>query len=172
MRKIILSVFFLLIIAGCSRKDQNEVSRETHTIDTLATVEEINSYKDSVDSMKSSLDSLEKDIYKSAEGGSIKAFYTNSDTLKKEIIYYGETGKRILHLYLREGRKIFLRDVSFKYNAPINVDEDVEISDKVEDLYYLDNKLGLIYWVRNDEVMSDSLYKVQEKELIKEYDTM
>ena len=61
------------------------------------------------------IDSLQRDVYESAEGGIVRSFYNQSDTLKKEVVYYGETGKRMLEIYQKQGKSVLIKDVLISY---------------------------------------------------------
>lgn len=165
-------IVFLSSIAiyGCRETNQRTNTLDTNIqsgeVDTLTLVNQLKRYKFSVDSIQASLDSIQRDVYQSAEGGLIKSFYNHSDTLKKEIVYYGETGKRLLHIYRREEKTVLIEDTKVNYEEPINLSKDVEISSRVKDVYYLDGKSNLVYWVRDSQIMPSSLYAKQEKEII------
>src|SRR5699024_9646693 len=128
MKEIALIVLVSITIIGCNgkRTSNHRTANSIKKIDTLALVKSINHYKLKIDSIKPTLDSLNKDIYKSAEGGIVKLFYNNqSDTLKKEVIYYGETGKRLLDIYLKENKPVLIEDVTVHYKKPIAIHKEV-----------------------------------------------
>ena len=129
-------------------------------------MEKINNYKVSIDSIRFKLDSIQRDIYKSNEGGVVRVFYNKSDTLKKEVIYYGETGKRLVNIYQKQGKSVLIEDELINYTKPISVDKDSEIKNRTINVYYLDSQQNLVYWVKNNQDMHISLYKQQEKEII------
>ena len=169
MGKLLIISLLSLTTIGCSEnhssvKEENKL--EVIESDTSLLVEVVNKYMMQVDSIKPNLDSLQRDIFESAEGGVVKCFYTQSDTLKKEVVYYGETGKRTLEIYQQEGSTVLIKDVKINYTEPISVDKDIETSDLVENVYYLDGKQNLIYWIKDNQVMPPSLYEKQE--IIKE----
>lgn len=170
MKTILSLSIVLLLFIGCSEPNQQAVKELTVEVvkDTLGIVNQANDYKLLVDSTKSSLKSVQHDIYESAEGGTVVSFYNHSDTLKKEIIYYGETGKRIVHIYLRQGKTILIEDTNISYKEPISTGREAEISGSVTDVYYLDDEQSLIYWLKDGLRMPEYQYKAQEKEIIKE----
>lgn len=170
--KYLIFIFCLSLFAviRCGQTDKKIESREVvikESLDTLTIVQNANRYRLKLDSLKPSLDSLSKDIYESTEGGTLKVFFKASDTLKKEIVYYGETGKRVLEIYLKEGNPIIIEDISIKYQEPIYSSTDVSVESKVNNIYYLNSESHLIYWIKEDQVMPPSLYLKQAKEIIK-----
>lgn len=161
----------LLTTTGCGQMSKKKEGREIvkKSLDTLAVVQDVNRYRLKLDSLEPNLDSLVRDVYdESAEGGTVKVFFKESDTLKKEIVYYGETGKRLLEVYQKEGNPILIEDTNVKYQEPIYSSNDISIKSKVNNTYYLNSKSDLIYWIKNDKVMSPSLYLNQSKQIIKE----
>lgn len=169
MKKTILIIICTsATFIACNTPPKNFPSRiQTVRADTLRIVKNINHYKQSIDSVKSSLDSLQRNIYKSAEGGSIQVFYNRGDTLKKEVIFYGETGKRILNVYYREGKPILVEEVINYYQAPISVNEQVKIENKIRNVYYFNKKTNLIYWIKNRKYVPSSQYSKKTKEIFK-----
>jgi len=171
MRESILIITLFLTIVGCGENRSYSAKKkevQVITLDSSLLVKEINDYKIKVDSIKFDLDSLQRDVYESAEGGIVRSFYNQSDTLKKEVVYYGETGKRMLEIYQKQGKSVLIKDVLISYTEPINVDKDVEIRDSITNVYYLDSQQNLIYWIKDNQVMPSSQYVKQEKEIIKQ----
>lgn len=172
MRNVILILCTLIVVVGCGenkkRIPNQEAKAQTEKVDTLALVTMLNRYKLKVDSIKHNIDSLERDIYKSAEGGTVQSFYNSSDTLKKEIVYYGETGKRLIHIYFKEKRPVLIEDTSIHYQRPISIDNEVKIESKIINTYYFDKEKHLIYWGKDGKVMPSSQYSEKSKEIIKD----
>ncbi len=98
----------------------------------------------------------------SAEGGQAMAYYGNSDLKMIEVIWLGETGKKIIEYYLDNGKLIFVFDQEFNYNRPIYWDKktaeengDDEVFDHIkttvkEDRYYFHEE-KLFLWLDNDK---------------------
>lgn len=170
MRAMLLLNLVFLSLVGCGETNQQKVNTQTGQVtnDTLEIVRQRNEYKSSVDSMKSSLKSLQRDVYESAEGGTVESFYNENDTLKKEIVYYGETGKRVVHIYQKQGNPLLVEDTEIRYKEPISAEKDIEISSSVTDVYYMDDKQHLIYWLKDGRQIPQSQYKEQEKKIIME----
>lgn len=166
--KIILWLSFVFFsLFGCKEASQQTETDQERVVtkDTLDIVRQLNEYKVLVDSVKSNLKNVQSNIYESAEGGTKKSFYSQTDTLKKELVYYGETGKRIINIYQKLGNPILIEDIDVRYEEPISTGKDVEIRNSVMDTYFLDDKQNLIYWLKNDQKMPKSQYKEQEKEI-------
>lgn len=171
MKAILLLNLVLLSLVGCGETNQQKVKAQTEQVinDTLEIVRQRNEYKSLVDSMKGNLKSVQRDIYgQSAEGASIESFYNQSDTLKKEIVYYGETGKRIIQIYKKQGDPLLVEDTEIRYKEPISAEKDIEISSSVTDVYFLDDKQHLIHWLKDGREIPESQYKEQEKKIIME----
>lgn len=96
----------------------------------------------------------------SAEGGQGTAYYAGDDLKLIEVIWLGETGKRIVEYYFDNGELIFAFNQEFRYNRPIYWDEqkakefgDNEFFDPKkttikEDRYYFERE-KLIHWLDN-----------------------
>lgn len=97
----------------------------------------------------------------STEGGQANGYYDNGELKLTEVIWLGETGKRIIEYYFNDGHLIFVFDQDFDYNRPIYWDEetakengDNEVFDPKkttvkEDRYYFNNE-KLFLWLNND----------------------
>ncbi len=170
MRNIIIILCSLIVVVGCGENKKHtskqESKAQTEKIDTVAFVMGLNRYKLKVDSMKRNIDSLERDIYKSAEGGTVQSFYNSSDTLKKEIVYYGETGKRLIYIYLKKNEPVLIKDISIHYQRPINIDDEVKIESRIINTYYFDRG-HLIYWNKDGKVMPSPQYSEKSDKIIK-----
>lgn len=164
---LIISLFLTMVSCGENRSYSVKVNEvQVVKLDSFLLVKEINDYKVRVDSIKSELDSIQRDIYESAEGGIVITFYNQSDTLKKEVVYYGEMGKRLLDIYQRQGKSVLIEDVVITYTEPISVEKEIEISDTIKNVYYLASQQNLIYWIRDNQIMPSSQYEIQEKKII------
>jgi hypothetical protein len=169
MRAILLFNLVILSLVGCGETNQQKAKEQTEQVinDTLEIVRQRNEHKSLVDSMKGNLKSVQRDIYgQSAEGGSIESFYNQSDTLKKEIVYYGEIGKRIIQIYQRQGNPLLVEDTEIRYKEPISAEKDIEISSRITNVYYLDDNQHLIHWLNDGSEMPESQYKIQEEKII------
>lgn len=172
--KALIYVCFLWIVLSCGNTDNsNNKEKEPlpqvaiEKIDTLRTVEQHRQSKLTIDSLKPYLDSLSKDVYETTEGGQIKTFFKQSDTLKKEMVYYGEMGKRFVEVYQENGSPFLIKHTEFRYETPIYSSDKISIKDKILNEYYLKEE-NLIYWTKNDSVMPSSKYLAQEKNIIVE----
>ena len=59
-----------------------------------------------------------KILGESTEGGQATTFYDKSDLKMVEVVWFGETGKRIIEYYFDKGRIFFAFDQEFNYNRP------------------------------------------------------
>ncbi|MDR0228591.1 MAG: hypothetical protein LBI72_05950 [Flavobacteriaceae bacterium] len=119
-----------------------------------------------VEVSKMQLKSMQRDLYEPSEGGVAKVYYKGTDTLKKEIIYYGERGKKTVDIYHKDGKFILIEDKNIVYKKPIYV----KVSDSTMNVFYLDSKQKLIFWLQNGEKVPPSKYKKKEKEITLDYD--
>ena len=169
MKAILLLNLVLLSLVGCGETNQQKAKAQAEQVvnDTLDIIRQRNEYKLLVDSMKGNLKSVQRDIYgQSAEGGTVESFYNQNDTLKKEIVYYGETGKRIIHIYQKQGNLLLVEDTEIRYKEPISAEKDIEIGSSVTDVYYLDDKQHLIHWLKDGREIPEPQYKEQENKII------
>lgn len=169
MKAILLLNLVLLSLVGCGETNQQKAKAQAEQVvnDTLDIIRQRNEYKSLVDSMKGNLKSVQRDIYgQSAEGGTVESFYNQNDTLKKEIVYYGETGKRIIHIYQKQGNLLLVEDTEIRYKEPISAEKDIEIGSSVTDVYYLDDKQHLIHWLKDGREIPEPQYKEQENKII------
>ena len=102
----------------------------------------------------------------STEGGQANGYYDNGELKLIEVIWLGETGKRIIEYYFNDGQIIFAFDQDFDYNRPIFWDEesakengDNEVFDPKkttvkEDRYYFYNE-KLFLWLDNERQVQD-----------------
>lgn len=169
MRIVIFFILLSISLTSCQEfynqpKIREHIGKDTADISKF--VHQTNKYKLFVDSIKNELKSIQLDIYESTESGIKTLFYNQTDTLKKEIIYYGETGKRIVATYQEEGLPILIEDTEIKYKNPICTDSNVEYMDSITNVYYLKNK-KLVYWIKNAKIMPQLQYEMQEKNIVK-----
>ena len=116
--------------------------------------------------VKENLENYEKVIVEnneeSTEGGQENAYYEGQTLIFIELIWYGETGKKILEYYFDNGQLIFAFDQEFTYNRPIYWDEkkskemgDNEVFDSNktiinQDRYYFNDEL-IFLWLDNEK---------------------
>lgn len=98
----------------------------------------------------------------STEGEQADGYYDNGELKLIEVLWLGETGKRIIEYYFHDGQLIFAFDQVFNYNRPIYWDEetakengDNEVFDPKkttikEDRYYFNNE-KLFLWLDIDK---------------------
>ncbi len=121
----------------------------------------------------------------STEGGEGKAYFNNSELKLLEIVWYGETGKRVIEYYFDNDSLFFAFNQIFSYNAPTHLDkataENAGLSDYFdpskttlkEDRYYF-NDGSIFLWINNNKKMillKDSSLII-EKELISHSNSM
>lgn len=172
MKYIFLLNVMLLVINGCGRFSDTQkitIEAEKGIVDTLNIVQQIDNYKKIVESNKTGMKSIRRDIYESSEGGFMELFYNEVDTLKKEIVYYGETGKREINIYQKTGKPILIEDKDIIYRDPIYVDNNVTIKDSITDVFYLDDDQKLIFWSKKDKKVSLSEYDKKQEEITLDY---
>lgn len=168
----ILSLVALFLI-GCgklSKKQNLKIQIEKNVIDTLNVIQQIEKYKEMMEASKIQMKNIQRDLYESSEEGVAKIYYKGADTLKKEIIYYGEGGKKTVDIYQKDGKMILIEDKDIVYKDPIYVNSDVKVSDSTMNIFYLDSKQKLIFWLQNGEKVSTSKYKMKEEEIALDYD--
>ncbi len=161
-----------LFLIGCKELSTNsniENHIKNEIIDTLNIVQQIEKYKATIEVSKMQLKNSQRDIYESTEGGLIKTYYKGSDTLKKEIVYYGEIGNKIIDIYQKNGKSIVIKDKDIVYKEPIGINSNAEIIDSIINIFYLDNKQKLIFWLQNGKKVPISEYKKKEEEIISNY---
>ncbi|MBB1140689.1 hypothetical protein [Myroides sp. WP-1] len=173
MKDSLLLSFVILFLLGCGKlndKRNVKIQTEKNGIDTLNVVQQIEKYKVIVEASKMQLNNFQRDVYESSEGGVAKAYYKGEDTLKKEIVYYGEGGKKTVDIYQKDGKFILIEDKDIVYKDPIYVNSDVKVSDSTLNVFYLDSKQKLIFWLKNGKKVPTSKYKIKEEEIPLDYD--
>lgn len=165
---LLSTLLFLFIGIGCGKvKKQVTFSQliPYQAIDTMERVKQIDVYKLEVESLKDKMETSQRDSFETAEGGRIKYFYIKEDTVKKELDYYGETGRKHFVLYQEKGMPLLIEEIEMTYETPLGVANSVEIKDSVvQTFYYHEQKL--IYWLKNDQHVDVSKYAVKEGELV------
>ncbi|WP_413513493.1 hypothetical protein [Myroides odoratus] len=173
MKDSLLLSFVVLFLIGCGKlsdKQNVKIQIEDNRIDTLNVVQQIEKYKAMVEASKMQLKNVQRDLYESSEGGVAKVYYKGADTLKKEIIYYGEGGKKTVDIYQKDGKFILIEDKDIIYRDPIYVNNDVKVSDSTMNVFYLDSKQKMIFWLQNGKKAPTSKYKMKEEEITLDYD--
>ena len=162
--------FLLLVVflpIGCGKgKERVEAYRFTarETIDTLAEKKGIERYKQYIESVKGSMQMLEYDHFDTAEGGRTKSYYNGKDTVKKEIKYYGEMGRKHLDCYLKNNSPLLIEEQTFLYEKPLGSTEPVMIRDSIVHIFYFNAPLQLIYWLEDDKKVNPLYYEEKEAE--------
>lgn len=103
----------------------------------------------------------------SSEGATIQKYFDADNLVKVRNEYFGETGKLIRELFIKEQQLLFAYDQEFRYNMPIYIDDkkaqemgfeegfDADKTVKGEHRYYFfDNEL--IRWI-NPEGKDESV---------------
>jgi len=138
---------------------------EYQLLDTMDKVKQIEEYKQEVASFKEKLKMRQRDSFESAEGGEIRCFYIEKDTVKMEMDYYGETGRKHLVLYQKNGLPVLMEEKTFGYEEPLGINQTTTISDSLVQQFYFD-KQNLIYWLKDGQHVHSSNYKEKEEELL------
>ena len=125
-------------------------------------------------------------LNESTEGGEGKACFDKNDLKLIEVVWYGETGKRIIEYYFDNDKLFFAFDQLFEYNAPMYLDKETAIEEGYddyfdpekttvkEDRYYFENEI-LIRWLDNNKNEIDLTIESNSKvgqELISHSKTM
>ena len=116
-------------------------------------------YKDSIDNQNRKLKKVNKSLDVSSEGGEAILYLSGKDTLKMNITFYGETGKSVYVLYLRNGGPVFYIDTTTFYSEPINISKDVKTDSTTVDKIILRNNT-IVSWFQNGRKVKD---KYEEK---------
>ena len=143
------NTFVFIFMVSSSLSAQNKDS----------TIQDIRVHYNYIRTNLSSFDTTMIDIWdESAEGGQGIAYYENTKLKLIEVVWFGETGKRISQYYYNMGKLIFAFDQVFTYNRPIywdekntteNEDKEVFDSEKTivkENRFYFDKEV-LFLWL-------------------------
>lgn len=158
-----LTPIITLLIISCinpsgGNKHKQEVENEVtayHNI-TLA-------YKDSIDHQSSTLKKVHIDLDAPAEGGEATLYLSEKDTLKMDITFYGEMGKRVYVLYLKSNHPVFCIDTNILYREPIYLSKEMKIASTSVDKIVLRNN-AIISWWQNGKTVKDN-YEEKAKEI-------
>ncbi|MDJ1500254.1 hypothetical protein [Xanthocytophaga agilis] len=179
MRGVVLTVkwqitlfFIFILLAGFTAKAQNQEIR----------IKEIRQKYTLIHQQLFVLDTVQKDLEGSSEGGSVTGFYKSGKLLAMKATYYGETGYVTTEYYLENGNSFFILRQEHRYNRPMYYDKkaaqennDPEAFDSQkttvkEDRFYMHNQI-LIRWINSSSVQvvqSSSEYKYKAQELLTE----
>jgi hypothetical protein len=113
---------------------------------------------------------LQKDIYtESTEGGLIKLYVSEGETVMMHCEFYGEGGNLMEEFYFWNGQLYFVYTVQELYDRPIYM-EGSQVSEKNENRYYFDNG-KMIRWLDEKKqkvnITSEAFIKA-EKEMLNE----
>lgn len=121
------------------------------------------SYKDSIDNQSRTLKIVNKSLEGSSEGGEAIFYLSGKDTLKMNISFYGETGKSVYVLYLRNRYPVFYIGTTTFYSEPINISKDVKIDSTIVDKIILRNN-AIVSWFQNGTEVKDN-FEGKEQEV-------
>lgn len=122
----------------------NSISSEVDT----AYNNTIISYKDSIDNQSRTLEKVDKSLEGSSEGGEAILYLSGNDTLKMNITFYGETGKSVYVLYIRNRYPVFYIGTTTFYSEPINISKNVKTDSTTVDKIILRNNT-IVSWLQN-----------------------
>ncbi|RBL91433.1 hypothetical protein DF182_02095 [Chitinophaga flava] len=137
----------------------NNISSEVDT----AYSNTILSYKDSIDNQRKTLRKVNKSLEGSSEGGEAILYLSGKDTLQMNITFYGETGKSVYVLYLRNGHPVFYIGTTTFYSEPINISKDVKTDSTTVDKIILRNN-AIVSWLQNGGKVKDK-YEEKDQEI-------
>lgn len=116
----------------------------------------------------------------STEGGKGLLYFDGTDLVKVSLELLGETGKLERELYFKNEYLLFIFDKSYRYNAPIYIDDsrakefglsegfNAEKTKVYEDRFYFENE-KLIRWIDSSGQLrppNDPEYYSKEKSLV------
>lgn len=153
-----LNIFLILFLISNSTLAQNN--------DSLT--QDIRLKYNNIRTNLATLDSIKIDIWgESAEGGIATAFYNRSNLKLIQVVWFGETGKKMIEYYFDNDKLIFAFEQAFKYNRPIywtkkdsiEMLDDDEVFDPqkteiTENRYYFNNE-NLYRWLDNEKKEKD-----------------
>lgn len=96
---------------------------------------------------------VEKEVFESTEGGSVKGYYDNGTLVSIHYEVFGEMGGLKEDYYFSNGKLFFVYSLTQNYSAPVYV-EGSTVSSSTEQRYYLDNE-KLIRWLNNEKKKVD-----------------
>jgi len=148
---ILIPLFFISIFSLHAQTEDELITKVRERFNT------INSFLDSYES-------IEKDIYgESAEGGWMKAYHIDGETVMLHCKFYGEMGNITEYYYYDNSSLFFVFTIKEIYSAPAYLEES-EVVSKEENRYYFHNK-KMIRWLDNDRKKIDKNSKeFKEKE--------
>jgi hypothetical protein len=107
---------------------------------------------------------IEKDIYsESTEGGVMRAYHVDGETVLMHCEFYGEGGNIMEEFYFWNSELYFVYTVQELYNKPIYM-EGSSVSEKIENRYYFHNGKMIRWLDKNKEkvnIYSDDYSKAE-----------
>lgn len=183
-----IAIIFVAICCGSPKTNTNTskpAEKENSLTDTIQKAEpnlttayqdaldtvyrnKILSYKDSIDRKVKTLKKISKNLEGSAEGGEAILYLAGKDTLRMNVIFYGETGKSEYAFYLSKDAPVLYIGTTTFYKEAINVSKEVRIDNIVKDEVILKNK-EVISWKQNEQLSNKQKYSQKAQEIFDLY---
>ncbi len=148
MKKALISLLIFCSFTSCSNSEERSV------VSIKGDVEEI-------DSNISKFLLVEQEIMdQSAEGGVLKGYCEGGELQKLTAEFLGETGRAIMHFYLKNGKLIFAVDQVENFDRPITAGKVKPVSNKKKSFFVANGKLiaaegNAEEWDNSREIMKD-----------------
>lgn len=171
-----LTAILPLLVIACGNPSGNNKGKQEATSEVLTVTAYNNatlSYKDSIDHQIHTFKNTHIDLDAPGEGGEAILYLSGKDTLKMDITFYGEMGKRVYALYLKNSHPVFYIDSNIYYREPIYLSKEVKIASATIDEIILRNNT-IVSWSQNGKAVNDKREeKAQEiRDLYKEIQTL
>lgn len=148
-------------VVGGNIMPVDTVNKKASVIDKQA-AEEDTVYNSSVISYKDSIDRKIKMLRKtienveglSVEGGEAVVYTSGPDTLKMNVTLYGEMGKSLLVIYLRNNYPVVYNERTTFYEEPFDASKDLKRDSVLDNKIILRNHV-VVSWMRNGEKVVD-----------------
>jgi hypothetical protein len=160
-----IGIMMCCCLISCTTENKTD---QIHSQDDSAYQKSILLFKDSVEAGLDRFSCVVKnDPSGSTEGGEIKYYIDRGDTAKIEATYYGETGKKVYSLYVKDGALVYFDEMTIEYKEPISAERKVAIVARTRKSYVLQNLRVKFYWLDGIESKKESYD--EEKKISKLY---
>jgi hypothetical protein len=135
------------------------------SVDTLRTLDEINSYKDFIKYEPEKLIQIKKDILFSEQRGELTALFTESEQMRAINIYFdGDSGRKYLEYVFRDNDNLlYVQDNETFHSAPLPGQESSIVKNIINEYYFSENRLFI--WLRDKQKVPDQYYEKKSKEI-------
>ncbi|NUM42827.1 MAG: hypothetical protein HUU45_14505 [Leptospiraceae bacterium] len=159
MKKTVIII--VLLICFCKDNEKSNFSSLEIDNNLLTSIESVIK---NIDSEKTKMKKIKKNVVLESGEGSELTFYINRETLSKiEIQHFGDSGKSTEEMFLSNNNLLMVKKTVSYYNGIINSKEQISVREKKIEKFFFQNR-QLIAWVNADNKTINASKKEYEEE--------